>query len=189
MFRKRAGKNIITMVETSVIAGISAAIVSFALGYSIAKIANKSSSDSSSKRPKNPATTTAHDEASDKMFEGMGDEYKMVLVVRNDLKMGKGKIAAQCGHAAVGAFETGVQKTPALIKKWRNSGQAKIAVKVESEAVMMEIYQTARANKLNCCLIRDAGRTQIEPNTKTVLAIGPAPVAALDSVTGQLKLL
>lgn len=25
------------------------------------------------------------------------DDFKMVLVVRNDLKMGKGKIAAQCG--------------------------------------------------------------------------------------------
>lgn len=28
-------------------------------------------------------------------------EYKMVLVVRNDLKMGKGKACAQCSHAAV----------------------------------------------------------------------------------------
>ena len=28
-------------------------------------------------------------------------EYKMVLIVRNDLKMGKGKACAQCSHAAV----------------------------------------------------------------------------------------
>ena len=41
--------------------------------------------------------------------DGVGDdelddeeEYKMVLCVRMDLKMGKGKMCAQCGHAAVG---------------------------------------------------------------------------------------
>ena len=32
----------------------------------------------------------------------MPREFKMVLVVRNDLKMGKGKIGAQCGHATLG---------------------------------------------------------------------------------------
>ena len=30
-------------------------------------------------------------------------ELKMVLVVRQDLAMGKGKIAAQCSHATLGA--------------------------------------------------------------------------------------
>uniref|UniRef100_A0A182N6X5 peptidyl-tRNA hydrolase n=1 Tax=Anopheles dirus TaxID=7168 RepID=A0A182N6X5_9DIPT len=177
------------MIDTSVIAGISAALVSFALGYTIAKVPRADNESSDSSKPPSGELETASDAETDKVFAGMGGEYKMVLVVRNDLKMGKGKIAAQCGHAAVGAFETGLQKTPAAIKKWRNSGQAKIAVKVESEAAMMEIFRTARANKLNCCVIRDAGRTQIEPNTKTVLAIGPAPVVALDSVTGHLKLL
>ena len=29
----------------------------------------------------------------------------MVLVVRADLKMGKGKIGAQCGHAVLGAYK------------------------------------------------------------------------------------
>eukprot|EP00349_Pseudokeronopsis_sp_Brazil_P001909 CAMPEP_0202958722 /NCGR_PEP_ID=MMETSP1396-20130829/2991_1 /ASSEMBLY_ACC=CAM_ASM_000872 /TAXON_ID= /ORGANISM="Pseudokeronopsis sp., Strain Brazil" /LENGTH=63 /DNA_ID=CAMNT_0049676917 /DNA_START=202 /DNA_END=393 /DNA_ORIENTATION=+ len=33
------------------------------------------------------------------------EDIKMVLVVREDLKMGKGKIGAQCGHATLGAFE------------------------------------------------------------------------------------
>jgi peptidyl-tRNA hydrolase, PTH2 family len=54
----------------------------------------------------------------------------MVLVVRNDLKMGKGKIAAQCGHAAVGAYETAQRKLPQIVRRWQNSGCAKIAVKV-----------------------------------------------------------
>lgn len=57
-------------------------------------------------------------------------EYKMMLVVRNDLKMGKGKIAAQCGHAAVGAYQTAVRRYPQIVDRWENMGCAKIAVKV-----------------------------------------------------------
>ncbi|XP_049286155.1 probable peptidyl-tRNA hydrolase 2 [Anopheles funestus] len=172
------------MIDTTVILGISATLVSFVAGYAIAKIP----------RPGNTSSTTsknhsAGDNGTDKVFADMGGEYKMVLVVRNDLKMGKGKIAAQCGHASVGAFESGLRNTPAAIRKWQSSGQAKIALKVETEVALMEIFRAAKANKLNCCLIRDAGRTQIEPNTKTVLAIGPAPNVAVDSVTGHLKLL
>ncbi|KAL9692528.1 hypothetical protein quinque_005520 [Culex quinquefasciatus] len=112
---------------------------------------------------------------------------KMILVVRTTSRWARSKIAAQC-HAAVGAVEN-ARKNPNLLRKWRNSGQAKIAVKVESEEKMMEVYKLAKQKKLNCCLIRDAGRTQIEPNSKTVLAIGPAPNQVLDEVTGRLKLL
>uniref|UniRef100_A0A182T3D4 peptidyl-tRNA hydrolase n=1 Tax=Anopheles maculatus TaxID=74869 RepID=A0A182T3D4_9DIPT len=172
------------MIDASLIVGISATVVSFVVGYTIAKLPRlgDASSDSSNNQ-------SSPNEGTDKVFSDMGGEYKMVLVVRNDLKMGKGKIAAQCGHAAVGAFESGLRNTPASIRKWQSSGQAKIALKVESEVALMEIYRSAKANKLNCCMIRDAGRTQIEPNTKTVLAVGPAPVVAVDSVTGHLKLL
>uniref|UniRef100_A0A1B0DDZ0 peptidyl-tRNA hydrolase n=1 Tax=Phlebotomus papatasi TaxID=29031 RepID=A0A1B0DDZ0_PHLPP len=116
-------------------------------------------------------------------------EYKMILVVRNDLKMGKGKIAAQCGHAAVGAFQTAIRRIPSIVRRWENSGCAKIAVKVESEEELMQIRRKADTLRLNTCLIRDAGRTQIEPNSKTVLAIGPAACQEVDQVTGHLKLL
>jgi len=33
------------------------------------------------------------------------EDVKMVLVVREDLKMGKGKIGAQCGHATLGVYK------------------------------------------------------------------------------------
>lgn len=116
-------------------------------------------------------------------------ELKMILVVRNDLKMGKGKIGAQCGHAAVGAYQNCAKRFPNLIRRWDESGSAKIAVKVDSEAEMMNIFKSARDRNLNTCLIRDAGRTQIAPNSKTVLAIGPASCYEIDQVTGHLKLL
>lgn len=113
----------------------------------------------------------------------------MILVVRNDLKMGKGKIAAQCGHAAVGAYQTAVRRYPATLRRWNDSGCAKIAVKADSKEQLLAIRQKALALDFNVCMIRDAGRTQIEPNTITVLAIGPADVDALDRITGHLKLL
>lgn len=113
----------------------------------------------------------------------------MILVVRNDLKMGKGKIGAQCGHAAVGAYQRALHTIPRMLERWENSGCPKIAVKVDSEDEMMTLMKAARERSLNTCLIRDAGRTQIEPNSKTVLAIGPAPANQIDQVTGHLKLL
>lgn len=113
----------------------------------------------------------------------------MVLVVRNDLKMGKGKIGAQCGHAAVGAYQSAIKHHPQMVRRWEDNGSAKVAVKVDSETELMNIMRTARSQSLNTCLIRDAGRTQIEPNSKTVLAIGPAPCREIDQITGHLKLL
>ncbi|XP_058059726.1 probable peptidyl-tRNA hydrolase 2 [Anopheles bellator] len=168
------------MFDNTLLTGVLATLVSFVLGYTLAKAPRSGSKKSSD------ADT---DDATENVFADIGDEFKMVLVVRTDLKMTKGKIGAQCGHAAVGAFESAMKKTPGAVRKWQHSGQAKIALKVDNETEMMEIYRTARANNLNCCLIRDAGRTQIEPNSKTVLAVGPAPNAAVDSVTGHLKLL
>ncbi|KAI8046775.1 probable peptidyl-tRNA hydrolase 2 [Drosophila gunungcola] len=126
---------------------------------------------------------------SDKGYGGFNENFKMVLVVRNDLKMGKGKIAAQCGHGAVGAYQRAVARTPRLLRAWENCGCAKIAVRVESEAELMAIKKAAERQQLNTCLIRDAGRTQIEANSKTVLALGPAAAADIDRVTGHLKLL
>lgn len=113
----------------------------------------------------------------------------MILVVRNDLKMGKGKIGAQCGHAAVGAYQNCLKRFPNLVRRWDDNGSAKVAVKIDSEEEMMAIFKVAREKNLNTCLIRDAGRTQIAPNSKTVLAIGPASAREIDQVTGHLKLL
>lgn len=116
-------------------------------------------------------------------------DYKMVLVVRNDLKMGKGKIGAQCGHASVGAYQRGMEKNPAVIRRWDDSGCAKICVKVETEKELNQIKKIANLQGLNYYLVHDAGRTQIAAGSATVLAIGPALVQDVDKLTGHLKLL
>ncbi|XP_075983694.1 peptidyl-tRNA hydrolase 2, mitochondrial-like isoform X1 [Anticarsia gemmatalis] len=116
-------------------------------------------------------------------------EHKLVLVVRTDLNMGKGKIAAQCSHAAVGAFEKAQLKDPKSLRKWQQTGQAKVALKTDSLEEIKQISENAKKLGLITSLIRDAGRTQIAPNSITVLGIGPAPKDVIDKVTGHLKLL
>ncbi|KAK3084346.1 hypothetical protein FSP39_011928 [Pinctada imbricata] len=115
-------------------------------------------------------------------------EYKLIIVVRTDLKMGKGKVAAQCSHAAVHAAETLARKNPDQFMKWRSSGQPKVVVKTESEESLNELAIKARSLGLNASLIRDAGRTQIAPGSVTVLGVGPGPESLVNSVTGHLKL-
>ncbi|KAJ8711484.1 hypothetical protein PYW07_008726 [Mythimna separata] len=117
------------------------------------------------------------------------EEFKLVLVVRTDLGMGKGKMAAQCCHAAVGAFEKAQRKDPEALKIWQYHGQAKVALKTDSMEEINQICDNAKKMGLITSLIRDAGRTQIAPNSITVLGIGPAPKGVIDKVTGHLKLL
>ncbi|XP_044744705.1 peptidyl-tRNA hydrolase 2, mitochondrial-like [Coccinella septempunctata] len=116
-------------------------------------------------------------------------EYRMMLVVRNDLKMGKGKIAAQCCHAAVMSYEAMIKKRPYLLKPWMKNGTAKIAVKVESEEELLSLEKKAKELKILTKIVRDAGHTQVAPMSRTVLSLGPAPKVVLDQVSGHLKLL
>lgn len=119
----------------------------------------------------------------------LGQKYKLVLVVRNDLKMGKGKIAAQCSHAAVAAYKQVKQKDPGSLNQWEILGQPKVVVKVESEEELLSIAAISRSKGLVTTVIRDAGRTQIAPGSKTVLGVGPARTELVDEVTNHLKLM
>ena len=60
-------------------------------------------------------------------------ECKMVLVVRNDLNMTKGKVAAQCGHATLAAYKKSVKQNADVLKYWESRGQMKIALKANNE--------------------------------------------------------
>ncbi|KAH8369305.1 hypothetical protein KR009_007548 [Drosophila setifemur] len=178
--------------STQILNGL-AVMLSFFVGYRYAlkrgDAKDSSAGEGAVAAPPAAVGSSGDAPVADKGYGGFNDNFKMVLVVRNDLKMGKGKIAAQCGHAAVGAYQRAVARTPRLLRAWESCGCAKIAVRVESEAELMAIKKAAERQQLNTCLIRDAGRTQIEANSKTVLAVGPAAAVDIDRVTGHLKLL
>jgi len=116
-------------------------------------------------------------------------EYKLVIVLRTDIKMSKGKMAAQAGHAAVSASEYARKNRPEWWNPWIMEGQCKIAVKVKSEQEILELERKARNAQLPAVLIVDRGLTEIPPNTITCLGIGPAPANKVDAITGKLSLL
>lgn len=135
---------------------------------------------------------------------------KMIIVMRRDLKMRKGKIAAQAGHAAIEAALTALKKenrfddlelgpdglflrktdrpeTP--LSEWFNSGQAKICVYVDSEEELTAIAKKAEEMQISASVITDAGATEFHGiPTKTCLALEPMPSEVTDAITGHLPL-
>jgi PTH2 family peptidyl-tRNA hydrolase len=131
-------------------------------------------------------------------------DIKMVIVVRKDLKMKKGKIAAQASHAALKVFfdrgETdftdAVDNCPAMVirltpemKAWAEGIFKKICVSVKSEEELLELYEKAKAEDIPCSLVTDAGHTVFNGvPTNTCIAIGPGDPEKVKALTGHLPL-
>jgi peptidyl-tRNA hydrolase, PTH2 family len=117
------------------------------------------------------------------------DEFKQVIAVRTDLKMGKGKLAVQVAHAAVSSLERARKSKTKWVDAWFSENQRKICVKVESEAELRNLKGLVDEAGIPNSLIEDAGLTQLDPGTVTCLGIGPVPSSIVDRYTGDLKLL
>ena len=114
---------------------------------------------------------------------------KQVIVVRQDLKMGKGKLAAQAAHAAVSAAERVRRSRSEWYQEWVATGQAKVVVKVDSLKDLLDVKAKCEAESLPTYLVEDRGLTQVPEGTITCLGVGPAPSLKIDKITGSLKLL
>ncbi|SCV99757.1 LAFE_0B01838g1_1 [Lachancea fermentati] len=121
-------------------------------------------------------------------------EVRMALVIRQDLGMQKGKVAAQCCHAALACYRliasdpTRDSYNPEMTERWLRCGQAKITLKCPDKETMDELFAKAISLGVNSYVVHDAGRTQIAAGSATVLGLGPAPKAVMDQITGDLKL-
>jgi PTH2 family peptidyl-tRNA hydrolase len=114
------------------------------------------------------------------------EDIKFVIVVRKDLNMACGKIATQVGHACSSVVYNNID----LIYNWvKHGNQKKSVLKVKSEDELIDLLKKARDLKILTTVIRDAGRTQVEPNTLTCCGFGPDISYKLDKLTGHLKLL
>ncbi|TDL28842.1 PTH2-domain-containing protein [Rickenella mellea] len=120
---------------------------------------------------------------------GMLEECKLALIVRSDLKMSTGKIAAQYVHASLACFKSLQASNPKLLRRWERGGQSKVTLRCDSEDELMMLQTTAQSFNLCARSIQDAGRTQIAAGSRTVLGIGPGPARLINQVTGKLRLL
>ena len=135
---------------------------------------------------------------------------KMMIVMRRDLKMRKGKIAAQAGHACIDAILMALKKEERLddiitdengitlstdkggetpLTAWFEHGCAKICVYVDSEQELMTVAEKARIKGIIASVITDAGLTEFHGvPTKTCLALEPLYEKDANELTGELSL-
>lgn len=117
------------------------------------------------------------------------EELKLVIVMRSDLKMSKGKTAAQASHAAVNCAFASKKNDSKNFDKWYAEGQKKVVLKVDSLEKLFEIKAMADTQNLINSVITDQGRTEIPAGSVTCIGIGPAPNSVIDRVTGELSML
>ena len=135
---------------------------------------------------------------------------KMMIVMRRDLKMRKGKIAAQAGHACIDAVLMALHKEGRMndfemtdegfslkttnkpispLSDWFIYGCAKVCVYVDSEEALLAIEKKAKEKGIIASVITDAGMTEFHGvPTKTCLALEPLPTDIADELTGGLPL-
>ncbi|HTP55474.1 MAG TPA: aminoacyl-tRNA hydrolase [Thermoplasmata archaeon] len=115
--------------------------------------------------------------------------WKMVLVLRGELRLTAGKAAVQAAHAAVMLTRRAESKDAGALDAWLADGQMKIALEVPALADLEALDRRARADGIPTVWVEDAGHTEVAPGTRTCLGLGPARAAALDRITGDLPLL
>lgn len=118
---------------------------------------------------------------------------KQVMAYRRDLKMRKGKIAAQCAHASMAVFFQRDEGDAATLRVpldgpmawWSRRGFAKVVLSVDDETALLQAWEAAKAAGLPTALITDSGRTEFHGvPTRTTVAIGPAIAEEIDAITG-----
>ena len=116
------------------------------------------------------------------------DSLTMVLVTRKDLTLSRGKLAAQCGHAAVECALKAARECPKQLESWRENGARKIVVEASNLDALKRLFGAAQADDIVCYMVRDAGHTEIPAGTVTMLGIGPGPRSEIDPLTSSLPL-
>ena len=131
------------------------------------------------------------------------NEPKMVIIIRKDLNMRKGKYCSQVAHASMKILLDLMEKevvtssstlltleASGSLREWLEGLFTKICVYVKSEKELLDIYATAKDKGILCSLITDSGATEFKGvPTNTCVAVGPDYPEVLDEITGHLPLL
>ncbi len=119
----------------------------------------------------------------------MEEEVKQAIIIRTDLEMSRGKLAAQAAHASLMSYFE-VEKTDRkTAREWLDTGEKKIVLKVENEDALKRLFEAFKFKKVPCALVADAGLTEVPPGSKTALGVGPWQGSKINEFTSTLKLL
>lgn len=129
---------------------------------------------------------------------------KQVIVVRKDLNMRKGKLAAQVAHASVKSImdhmdvtsdEENIHRDLALshgnpFNLWLTGLQTKIVVGCDGEQEINNIAEKCQDLGISYSIITDVGKTEFNGvPTITCIAVGPDHEEWINEVTSSYKLL
>eukprot|EP00884_Botryococcus_braunii_P020828 jgi/Botrbrau1/7429/Bobra.0083s0002.1 len=116
-------------------------------------------------------------------------DLKMVLLVRSDLKMGRGKACVQCGHAVHKQYKRLRKTRDPSLSAWEGATAPKVCLRVENEAELLNLLEDAKRKGVPTTVVVDSGRTtQVAPGTRTVAALGPGDPAVIHELTSNLAL-
>ncbi|XP_065338758.1 probable peptidyl-tRNA hydrolase 2 isoform X2 [Cloeon dipterum] len=121
----------------------------------------------------------------------IGDSSKMVFVINVELDMTPGKIAAQVAHASLALHRKLQYMCSAgtdILTQWEESGEKTVVLKCNNYPELKRIHEKADSMNVANCIIHDAGRTQVAPNSATVIGLFGSE-KDLDEITGSLSLL
>lgn len=121
--------------------------------------------------------------------KGAPGGYKMVLVLRGEIRLTPGKAAVQVAHAAVMLVLAAQRRHETELERWLAEGQKKIAVVAPTLSDLEELQRMARGRGLLTVMVEDAGLTEVPAGTRTCLGIGPARNEEVDALTRSLPLL
>jgi len=161
-------------------------LISFFIGFYLKKIIYNTIKKSDHKKIK-------YNKQKNKKYDFENSDLKMVFLVRLDLKMGAGKIAAQVAHAAIGLYDDIMNGDDEYhieaLNYWNTFGAKKIVLKCDNYETMKQVAIQAKKSQLPFILISDAGHTQIPAGSVTVLGIGPDSSEKINKLTGNFKLM
>jgi PTH2 family peptidyl-tRNA hydrolase len=112
---------------------------------------------------------------------------KQVIIVRTDLNMRKGKVAAQVAHASTMILYNhfGSDK----ITKWLEDNYKKIVVGCRDEQELFKIKDLCNQNNIPNFLVQDLGLTEFSNKTYTCIGVGPDQDKIIDSICKDYKLI
>ena len=132
------------------------------------------------------------------------ENIKQLIIVRKDLEMPAGKLAAQVSHASLLAFLNSLDKKSREAEKnqeiyildksncsydWIHGSFAKVVLGVKNENQLLKYKKIAEENGIPFALITDEGRTCFDGEpTITCLGVGPYDNDTLDKFFKRLRL-